>query len=548
MPFTNKLAATLLSPLLLISPGLVGAAPATEDGALGLYAASDFRIGDGRCPDCGTIPQALWYFENETLALPAAAGAGATYAATVPAQADIAHWMANDAHLTALPPLIWLGSGDVIAHAHLAADGKSLRLPDGKVFDFALVPRISSNRAYWNEDTLAFFARHPLRQRGESEAAGYVARTVWPLDFRIDRQPSQPLASDESLQSLVQFEQGGANSGFQSRLLWERTPGVATRVSGHAVVGLMLNGAQGDDDEAHGGHFAMATGRFEEDGDWSRWLVNNFYNLDAYSEKNIVAAVTPMDKYLMDLNSGQSYYRPSYMLVAVFGSDRPATLYQGAIDRVYNHFYRHDFAYDHSRANCAGISIDTFRTLGWQVPTRGVEGYGRALAAYAYVAATTGSLTQARQIYDYLTTETTRLYPAVAFDAMGHDLLALAQGKSGRKLTPLEREMAQQLEAIWFVRIPQIPSSRADGQAPVYSFAQYLQQAPADRSQWQIVPVEPRPFPQALRDGLALQSERPPVVPLPLLAILALLALLPWLAVRAIRRKRRRRMAISSTA
>ena len=25
----------------------------------------------------------------------------------------------------------------------------------------------------------------------------------------------------------------------------------------------------------------------------------------------------PMDNYLMDLNSGQSYYRPSYMLVAV---------------------------------------------------------------------------------------------------------------------------------------------------------------------------------------------------------------------------------------
>jgi hypothetical protein len=104
----------------------------------------------------------------------------------------------------------------------------------------------------------------------------------------------------------------------------------------------------------------------------------------------------------------------------------------------------------------------------------------------------------------------------------------------------MEREMAQQLEAIWFVRIPQIPSSRAYGQAPVYSFAQYLQQAPADRSQWQIVPVEPRPFPQALRDGLALQSERTPVVPLPLLAILALLALLPWLAIRAIRWKRRR--------
>ncbi len=42
----------------------------SEDGHLGLYQAMDFRITDGNCNDCKTIPQALWYFKEETLAVP----------------------------------------------------------------------------------------------------------------------------------------------------------------------------------------------------------------------------------------------------------------------------------------------------------------------------------------------------------------------------------------------------------------------------------------------------------------------------------------------
>jgi hypothetical protein len=347
------------------------------------------------------------------------------------------------------------------------------------------------------------------------------------------------LRADESLKTLVQHENGGAQSAWEARLLWERSPGAAANAPGQAVVGLMLNGAQGDDDEAHGGHFGIVTGRFEADGNWSRWLVNNFYNLDAIAEKGIIAAVTPADKYLMDLNNGQSHYRPSYMLVATFKGDRPAALYQGATNRVYNHFYRHDFVYDHSRANCAGISIDTFRTLGWQVPERGVEGYAKAIAAYVYVAASERSLDKGRKIYDYLTTETTRLYPAVTFDAMGDDLLALAQGRISRPLTPLEQEMAADIEAIWFVRIPQIPTSRAWGLAPVYSFEQYMTQAPADRSQWKILPAEPLPFPDDLRDGLALEHETPSLVPLLVAALgLGLGLIVVWLGRWLLKRKR----------
>jgi hypothetical protein len=38
--------------------------PATSDGMLGPYNTTDFKITDGSCTDCNTIPQALWYFKN----------------------------------------------------------------------------------------------------------------------------------------------------------------------------------------------------------------------------------------------------------------------------------------------------------------------------------------------------------------------------------------------------------------------------------------------------------------------------------------------------
>jgi hypothetical protein len=106
----------------------------------------------------------------------------------------------------------------------------------------------------------------------------------------------------------------------------------------------MINGAQGDDDEAHGGHFAVATGHFGARGEWNDWLVGNFYNLDSQSEKGIVASTLTMDAYLTDLNSGQAWYRPSAVLVAVLREPRAALLAQQGISRVFNHFYRHDFA------------------------------------------------------------------------------------------------------------------------------------------------------------------------------------------------------------
>ncbi|WP_229008181.1 hypothetical protein [Methylophilus sp. Leaf408] len=488
---------------------------------LGQYDSEQFITLSMPCAHCQSLPQAQWYFKNEIVAVPAAGQSLTSFSLDKRGADDVA---SLDLH--ALPDVVWTGSTHHLTHTRLSGDGKRLQLTDGTEMPFGIVPKIPTNLSYWNQDTQAFYAQRALSIRGEQVGQAIVARTLWPEDFRLNLQAqAQPLQRGESLKQLVQYEQGGAHSQHESRLLWQKAPGVAQSLVGNAVLGVLLNGAQGDDDEAHGGHFALTTGIISADGSYHHWLVNNYYNLATNSEKGIIAGVTPFDKYMADLNSGQAFYRPSYMLVAVFSQPTvPATI-QAASNRTYQHFYRNDFVYDHALNNCAGISVDVLHNLGWKVPESGGESLLKASAAYWYMAATERSLTKGRAIYDYLNTEMTRLFPAVAFDVIGNDLLNIAHTGSTQTLASPEMQvMASQIEAIYFVRIPQIPSSRVAGLAPVYSFEQYLKQAPADRSQWKIIPVTPNPLPDKLKNGLALTPQAPALIPLP--AILFLLSLI----------------------
>jgi hypothetical protein len=113
------------------------------------------------------------------------------------------------------------------------------------------------------------------------------------------------------------------------------------------------------------------------------------------------------------------------------------------------------------------------------------------------------SFDRGKKAFDYLSEEQTRLYPAVAFEAAGNDLLQLvgAQTSARRAASPYEESLANEVEAIIFVRIPQIPSSRATGTFPVASIDEYMRRVPAEQSQWKIVPVGPRPFPSEFMNG-----------------------------------------------
>lgn len=545
-----------LAGALAMTVGVQAEAPPTmvidalQDGHLGLFSAQDFRITKGNCADCASLKQVLWYFRDDIVALPKPGLPMAGYSTTQNRQDDIRQWASGDAAKSlAYPPLIWLGAPQVADGVTLGADGKQIQAADGSALAFGLVPKIATNRSYYDASSTAYFAGRPLRVRGtlESQTSGqrFVGRSIWPKDFSIDPKKLmlQPPAGADALKSFVQAEQGGAKSAFTTRLLWERSPGEARQWQDKAVIGVMLNGAQGDDDEAYGGHFAIVTGRFGKDGDWSNWMVNNFYNLDSVSEKGIIASMVPMDNYLMDLNSGQQYYRPSYMLVAVLNNPRAAIAYQGAVERTYNHFYRHDFVYQHAAANCSGISLDVFKALGWNIPERGPTGWGHAILGYGYLAAKDGSLNSGRKIYDYLTEETTHLLPAVAFDAAGQDLLELVGSHAGRKLSDYESQLKSDVDALILVRMPQVPSSRAFGSNPVFSFDEYMERAPKDHANWKIVPVDARPFPQQLRDGQALLQDSVSPVPLPVAGIATMIVICPIVLSRKRKRQRAAKMS-----
>lgn len=505
-------------------PGIVPAGSTV----FGLYRGSDFRLTRGTCNDCSTIKQALWYFRDETIAVPADGVPVAQFGRGIDVQEDIRRWYAGakPEDFQARPPLLWIGATHKTHDVRLTDDARLL-FQDGRSVDFKIVPKIKTNLSYYDASSEAFFRRRPLRMRGELKGNTFTARTIWPQDWAIDEKKLllEPLLADETLQSMTRRHVNARHETYEARLLWERAPTLKPAQrdwSGRAVIGIMLNGAQGDDDEAHGGHFAIVTGRHAtaSQGGMADWLVNNFYGLDSFSEKGITASMLPLDNYLADLNSGQSWYRPSYMLVAVLKNDRAAYAYQAAIARAYNRYYRHDFKYHHAAANCAGISLDTLRALGWAIPLEGPTATVKAVAAYPYKAMVEGKLSAGREAYDYLSEERTRLYPAAAYDAAARDLLRIATGSvagasasaNGKALGTLLRE---DLEALVFVRLPQIPSSRAFGSFPVASYDEYMQRVPADKSQWKIVPVDARPFPPELLDADTPKHAAAPHLPPP---------------------------------
>jgi len=515
------LAMVLASPVLAAPPD--GPSPADPPG---LYPATDFVVTTG--DPAPLAPSAKLYFAKEWIAVPRDGVPVSGYARGVDAFDDLRAWSSTRESAEApgaCPPLVWLASPERVRGARIA---------------LALAPKLELNRSYFDAGSASFFAGRDVALRGRWLGDVFEARTLWPQDFRLDDtvaaaplDPGQPAA--RSLRDLVRAHDGGARAPFSTRLVWERAQG-SRPWAGKTVLVVMLNGAQGDDDEAWGGHFALGTGRLGADGGLADVLIDNFYSLDVVSEKGILAAPVPLDNYLADLNSGQAWYRPSALLVAVLASDAAPALVQGAMNRVYAQFWRHQLPYRHSMMNCAGISVDTLRALGWNLPANEANAAAHAVAwlAVPWTLAKERSVSQARVAYEYLTQDRTRLFPAVAFETVGAELVRLAREGAGAGASEVERLLARDLEALVHVHVPQLPSSRAFGSWPVVSPAEYHGKVPKDPEAMQIVPVPARPFPSNLRDpDLLPETRRPSDLPLAfwaLAAIAGLAALAAWLA------------------
>jgi hypothetical protein len=490
--------------------------------AYGLFPAIDFTVTTGervkeRAGDGGTpVSQALWLFRGETIAVPKAGRPVAGFDPALSADEDLRRWSAATVPggTCEYPTLVWVGAPDVLEHGRLDAAGESVRTAS-VVTRIVLVPRLASNRSFYNEKSTAFFCRRDVRLRGTFEEAGgaprFRARTFWPEDFCLDR--AAPLtsipATAGALRDFVRARgQPGGRGGFSAQVAWQRESTAAHRRGGRPVIALMLNGAQGDDDEAHGGHFALVTGRVGEEGQIHDWLVANYYALDRESEKGILAAMSPMENYLGDLNSGQSWYRPSWLLVATLRDERTAAHLCSALGRVFNQFYRHPFQYHHATGNCTGISISLLRTLGWNVPALGASSWVKAVLGLPVVAASARSLDKGRTQFDYFSEERTRLLPALAFEQAGADLMQLVAGTPTRKLTAFEGMLRSDVEEIILMRIPQFPSSRVRGDYPVASLEEYLQRMPPNPADRQIIPLDPRPFPATLNGSVSSGRKR----------------------------------------
>ena len=478
--------------------------------AYGLFPVDDFILTTGAfypLRASPTIPQALWFFRQEIIALPRCGHPLAGFDRRRYVEDDLRRWAIATVPGAAreYPALVWIGARDVLEHARLDPDSERLQTCTSST-GFATVPRIDSNRSFYDTESATFFRSRSLRLRGTATPQHFIARSIWPEDFRLALDsPLQAIpASPEAFREFVRQEPlGVVGASFATQVVWQRTPGAAQHRGGRPVIGMLLNGAQGDDDEAHAGHFALLTGRVGAQGEIHDWLVANYYTLDSESEKGILSALLPLENYLADLNSGQAWYRPSWMLVATLRDERTSVHLSSALARVFNQFYRHQFVYRHASANCAGISISILRILGWQVPVLGATSWWRAVVALPLLALKTWSLAKGKAMFDYLSEDQTRLFPAVAFEQAGADLLRLLGGTLERHLSPFEIMLRDDIEEVLLVRIPQLPSSRAWGNYPVSSVNEYQQRLPKDPSQQKIIPVDPRPFPPELSDPLS---------------------------------------------
>lgn len=517
IPLTNKLLGILM--LLLTSPAFA------QPDFLGLEPLNTYKLTDGHCGNCGLSAVTSWYFTGEQVAIPRQA-----HSKKPPMPA----WLNNLPVADTVTP-VWLGSPDYLTDIQVSASNPLFLMQKDELIPSRLVRQHPRNQAFFNADSQRFFEQRRLNVRGRFNWGLFEIHSFWPTDYRLQADKTEPLPPQKSLQDWVQ----DAPQEFESERVWQRdTPSTENH---QTAIGLMLNGAQGDDHEALAGHFALVTGQLNDDGRFDHWLVNNFYNLDSFNEKSIIAAPTPMDKYLADLNSGQNYYRPSYMLVAVVDDKSIATEVQQSLNQLFRHFYHHHLVYDHAQANCTGLSLDVIKALGFDVATRGNEGILKATAGYFYRLFTQGSFREAQQLYDYMTEERTRLLPAQAFDAIGEHWLALSHKSASGKLTMMEKQFQKALQSLWLVKIPQFPSSRATGNAPVFSIDEYRERAPDNRDDWQTAASIARPFPARFNTAPAVNA--PPSIPMPWPVALLFSVLVMgvfWLVLRFCKRFQRR--------
>lgn len=82
---------------------------------------------------------------------------------------EIKEWVAKGAR-NSKPGFIWLRSPSIVEPVELSADGKRMKWSKGECF-FEVVPKIASNRSYYNQSSIDYLTGRPLRVRGRYDGA-----------------------------------------------------------------------------------------------------------------------------------------------------------------------------------------------------------------------------------------------------------------------------------------------------------------------------------------------------------------------------------------
>jgi hypothetical protein len=119
---------------------------------LGFFAADDFRIVDGRCSDCPTPRQALWYFEADHVAVPRPGVPVADFTPARSREAEVAEWSKGYADGAPLPrpSLVWIGSPELVERLIV---GGPVGLFGGQWWIRCRVRRARGDRRLWTEQS-----------------------------------------------------------------------------------------------------------------------------------------------------------------------------------------------------------------------------------------------------------------------------------------------------------------------------------------------------------------------------------------------------------
>ena len=467
----------------------------TVEDALGLFPASSFRIVTGATAGERTLRQARWYFNGETVAVPVR-------------------------RCTAC--VVWQRRRDVRGRARVGriaygATRSSIRRSCGSARRMSCAthacPPTAAPSTAWRcgpsascrstartttQHSVAYFAGRPLTVRGTRDGDAFELRTVWPDDFSLSHRP--PLRAMDAPPALAmrtlmrESPEGGSRSPYAAWTLWQRED--APDWSGPARAGV--------DRQRRAGRRRRGACRPLRDRDRPRATptaasATGSSTTSTRSTRRARKASsrrrcrsTPISATSTAARAGIGRATCSSL---VLRDARAAALVQSALGRVYNQFYRHQLAllppgrqlHEHQRRYVARARLahsaaraDVALAAGW--------------LAFPLMIAKERSLARAKIAFDYLCTDQTRLLPAAALEdayASVHGARAAASAATDDSGACSRRTST----AIAFLRIPQFPSSRAFGDAPAVSLREYQARLPADRSQMQIVPVPPRPFP-----------------------------------------------------